>query len=182
MPRDYKSHRRPRQKRSVHGFVWLLAGLAIGLFVAFLVYLDKQPTTGTSFGDAVKQELEKIKPAQKKTAGGKKQETKFNFYTILPELEVLIPEAELRPPKTGGVDSNKQYALQAGSFRIQKDAETLKARLALLGLQANIQRVTVNREEWHRVRIGPYKNTRDLYQDLNQLHQHDINAMAMELK
>lgn len=199
MPADYKSRGHGRGKKSMPGFVWLLAGLAIGLFVALIVYLDRQPHNDTSFGEAVQLELEKLRDSSNNTASSKTTDTKttdkkagqprFNFYTILPELEVLIPDSEIRPPeKTPGTTPSgkpaaaKQYVLQAGSFRSRSDADRLKAQLALMGLEASIQSVTVNREDWHRVRVGPYKNTGDLYRNLNLLHRHDIDAMAMELK
>ena len=43
MPRDYKTRATGNDKKSLPGYVWLLSGLAIGLFIAFIVYLDKQP-------------------------------------------------------------------------------------------------------------------------------------------
>ena len=173
------------------GFIWFVAGLGIGLFAALLVYLDGQPESSSNFGEAVQKELNKIKkkPEQKQSRAPEKQEPKFNFYTILPELEVLIPDSETQPPKTSTspqarvkLGSGKKYVLQAGSFQKKEDAEKLKASLALLGYEANVQRVTINRDAWHRVRIGPYTNTKDLYQTISLLHQHDINAMPMELK
>lgn len=189
MPADYKSHVNRKEKKPLPGFLWMLAGLSIGLFIAFLVYLDKQPATEISFGDAVKTELKKIKQNKTSTASKaetpNKQEPKFNFYTILPELEVLIPEEEIRPPqnkKTPSNDVSKRYILQAGSFRTRQDAEKLKATVALLGLEASINQVSINKEKWHRVRIGPVNNRRELNHNLNLLHKNNINAMAMELK
>ena len=73
MPADYKSHVNRKQKKPLPGFIWMMAGLSIGLFVAFLVYLDKQPASEISFGDAVKTELEKIK--QNKAATTSKSKT-----------------------------------------------------------------------------------------------------------
>ena len=103
MPADYKSHVNRKKKKPMPGFVWMFGGLTIGLFIAFLVYLDKQPPTEISFTDAVKTELEKIRQnkadAPSATSTQARQEPKFNFYTILPELEVLIPEDEIRPPE-----------------------------------------------------------------------------------
>lgn len=173
------------------GFIWLLGGLAIGLFVAFLIYLDKQPASEIGFVDAVKTDLNKIK--QKNTSETKKPETqqqqkqepKFNFYTILPELEVLIPEDEIRPPenKTARInEASKRYILQVGSFRNKQDAEKLKATVALLGLEASINQVTIDRERWHRVRIGPVNNRSELNRNISLLQRNNINAMAMELK
>ena len=206
MTRDYKSHVNRKQKKSLPGFVWLLSGLAIGLFVAFIVYLDKQPENETDFGTAVQQELEKLKQQAKQDSSQKssaqqseqsteKKEQKFNFYTILPELEVLIPESETRPPEvkttTSPTSSGTQptaskdstlYVLQVGSFQNLADAEKLKANLAFLGMQADIQKVVVNRQSWHRVRTGPYHDKKQLYQSQKLLKKNDIPAIPMELK
>jgi len=196
MPRDYKTRATSKNKKSLPGYVWLLSGLAIGLFIAFIVYLDKQPETDKSFGDAVQQELQKLKQQTKQkeskktvvTSSTEKKEPKFNFYTILPELEVLIPENETRPPEIKNHTNNKtsstqkQYVLQVGSFQNLGDAEKLKANLAFLGLAANIQHVTVNRQAWHRVRTGPYRNKQQLYKNQKLLKKNNIPAISMELK
>ncbi len=194
MSRDYKSRATRHRKKSLPGYVWLLSGLAIGLFVAFIVYLDKQPESQKDFGSAVQEELKKIKQqAQEKNTT--KKEQKFNFYTILPELEVLIPESETRPPErtaetknktvtsnTSKANKSKQYVLQVGSFQSLNDAKKLKANLAFLGLSANIQHVTVNKQAWHRVRTGPYKDKQQLYKNQKTLKQNGIHAISMELK
>lgn len=192
MPTDYKARGSGREKRSLPGFVWLLAGLCIGLFVALLVYLDKQPPVPADFGAAVKKELDKMKQssgtttAKENTKTDKQPEPKFNFYTILPELEVLIPDSETQPPKNrnpvGSPELNKKYVLQAGSFKNKSDAEKLKASLALLGFEAHIQHVTVNSTAWHRVRIGPYSQSTDLYEKIAELRENNIDAVPMELK
>lgn len=206
MPRDYKTRATRKRKKSLPGYVWLLSGLAIGLFIAFIVYLDKQPDNDKNFGSAVQEELEKLKLQQKKKTTKKaepakdkttteKKEQKFNFYTILPELEVFIPESETRPPdsptktkshkstnKTTKPPTNKQYVLQVGSFQSLSDAEKLKANVAFLGLSAHIQHVTVNKQTWHRVRTGPYKNKQLLYRSQKTLKKNDIHAISMELK
>ena len=201
MTRDYKSHANRKQKKSLPGYVWLLSGLAIGLFVAFIVYLDKQPENETDFGTAVQHELEKLKQQAKQDSSTKsrgqesekateKKEQKFNFYTILPELEVLIPESETRPPEVKTTSTSKSsdskdstlYVLQVGSFQNLADAEKLKANLAFLGMQADIQKVVVNRQSWHRVRTGPYHDKQQLYQSQKLLKKNNIPAIAMELK
>lgn len=195
MTADYKSRATRKHKKSLPGYVWLLSGLAIGLFIAFIVYLDKQPENTKDFGSAVQHELEKLKKQAKKDSTTKtkpvaKKEQKFNFYTILPELEVLIPESETRPPvstsettdKTTTNAAKKQYVLQVGSFQNIDDAEKLKANLAFLGLEANIQHVTVNKQAWHRVRTGPYREKQQLYRNQKLLKQNNIPAISMELK
>ena len=203
MTRDYKTRR--KNKKSLPGYIWLLSGLAIGLFIAFIVYLDKQPEGNKDFGSAVQAELEKLKQQAKKKNNGaaastskapvtSKKEPKFNFYTLLPELEVLIPESETRPPASTSNSTvnnktskpqhktEKQYILQVGSFQNLSDAKRLKANLAFLGLEAGIQHVTVNKQAWHRVRTGPYQDKQRLYKNQKLLKQNDINSISMELK
>lgn len=195
-------------KKPVPGYIWMLAGLAIGFFAAFLVYLDKQPAEDISFTQAIKQELKKArdkntqsntKSAENKTAentsdknnSDKNEKPRFEFYTILSELEVFVPEPEIEPEKPANkpwqpdskpVNSAKKYLLQAGSFKSHEDAERLKANLALLGVQASIQSVTINTDSWHRVRIGPFNSNLQLRETLGTLKQNNIHAMTMELK
>ncbi len=186
-------------KKAMPGYVWLLAGLAIGLFVAFLVFLEKQPGEEVSFKEAVVQELKKVKQSKTEqtskaeNTGDKNtnKEPRFDFYTILPELEVFIPESEIndsfeerasKPSETSSSAGGKKYLLQAGSFRSNEDADRLKASLALLGVQSSIQTVSINNDMWHRVRIGPFSDTRRLHETLNTLKDNNIHAMTMELK
>ena len=61
MTADYKTHGQRPQKKPLPGFVWLLIGLAIGLFVALIIYLDKQPENKISFGEAIERDLAKLK-------------------------------------------------------------------------------------------------------------------------
>lgn len=203
MPTDYKSRATRHHKKSLPGYVWLLSGLAIGLFVAFIIYLDKQPENPKTFGNAVQQELEKIKKQtnnqnqERKThksesTSNVKKEQKYDFYAILKELEILIPENETRPPANKESNqnlshnkqkkSNRLYILQAGSFQNLGDAEKLKASLAFLGLEADIQQVKINKQTWHRVRTGPYQNKQQLYQNQKLLKQNNISSISIELK
>ena len=196
-----------KSSSSVPGYIWLLSGLAIGLFVALLVYLGKQPAEKSSFTQAVTKELAKHKnqnsdstqPASNATAKSEKpaREPRFDFYTILPESEVFVPEpaahkTDNKPSAqpgaspandSAGASNGKQYLLQAGSFRNHSDADNLKANLALLGVTSSIQSVTLeNNESWHRVRIGPFSDDKKLRDTLATLKSNNIHAMTMELK
>src|SRR5690606_24618199 len=102
----------------------------------------------------------------------------FDFYQVLPEMEVVIPDAELTakaraeqqarnaPASTsepaaagpGGV----RCLLQAGSYPDASSAEEAKAKLALLGFVATVQPVTITGRTWNRVRLGPYPSASDL--------------------
>jgi cell division protein FtsN len=193
--KDYKGRSTMSNKQALPGYLWLLAGLAIGLFIAFLVYLDKQPKEKISFTEAVTQELDKVKNQRNKAsvhpASTNKKEPEFSFYTILPELEVLISDAEIsldkKAIKTNSAASNTtaaqiQYVLQAGSFRNYNDANTLKASLAFLGVESSIQSVNIKNESWHRVRIGPFRDTKNLHGTRDTLQKNNIKTMTVVLK
>lgn len=166
-------------KESYPGWAYLLAGLTIGLFVAFLVYLHGLP------------EPERVASRQ---PGGKGEEKapQFDFYKILPELEVVVPGLEVKgkqparqqpkpPEPTIELATGEQFILQAGSFRQYEQADKLKASLALLGVEADIQKVTVDNDTWHRVRIGPFTDRNELNVVRKRLQDNDINAITLKV-
>ena len=78
------------------------------------------------------------------------------------------------------VAANEPYFLQAGSFSNADDAEKLKARLALLGIEASTQTATIpDKGVWHRVRMGPYKNSDEMNRARNLLKQNGMDATPM---
>ena len=120
------------------------------------------------------------------TEPDKPKKPRYDFFTVLPEMEVVVPEQELSrkaepsaeviPP--GNVDS---YVLQAGSFKNAADAEQMKARLALLGSMATVQTVTVNDQTWHRVRIGPVEGARKADEMRRMLSDNQIETLVMKV-
>jgi cell division protein FtsN len=194
MPRDYK-YRVARRKKSkkISPVAWLLAGLSIGLFGALLVYLQFQPASKNSFEDtAVIEPIDS--PEEEKLRVAPKAEIKpvppppkprFDFYNLLPEMEVVIPEQEITGTKKAGVKTVEKpgiYLLQAGSFRNPQQADQLKAKLALQGLETRVDSVTTNNGKWHRVRVGPYEKLEDLNRSRSTLKQSGIDAILIRLK
>lgn len=163
------------------GWAYLLAGLAIGLFVAFLVYLNKLP------------EPEQVPATAPPQDNPNQPAPEFDFYEILPELEVVIPGLEVSkdkdkveqkpaPPKpTPELAEDEHFVLQAGSFNDFQQADRLKARLALLGVQAHIQNVTVDNKSWHRVRIGPFTDRKALNNVRSRLKENKIEAITLKV-
>lgn len=77
------------------------------------------------------------------------------------------PKAEPRKESTTSSTSSQQnaggtYYLQAGSFKVLEDAETLRARLIMMGMQVEIQRAEVNGIQFNRVRVGPFAKIDDM--------------------
>jgi cell division protein FtsN len=74
------------------------------------------------------------------------------------------------------------YYLQAGAFQRSADADNLKARLALAGLEAQIQTATLpDNSIWHRVRLGPYSNGQDLDKAKVALKENKIDATVIKV-
>ena len=183
------------QKKNTSGFLWLFSGLAIGLFVAFLTYLQTQPKANVSFSDAVNQEIKKTKKhketkEQKQEANGKAV-PKFDFYTILKDYEVFVPESEVKSEKTDGnketagtISSKKKktYFLQVGSFQAHSDADKRRATLALLGITSSIQEAQINNDKWYRVKVGPIEGKRSLNKVRDQLIDNNIPTLIMVMK
>lgn len=78
------------------------------------------------------------------------------------------PEARTESQANAGSSGTNQssaggtYYLQVGSFKALGDAETLRARIILMGLPVEIQRAEVNGVQFNRVRVGPYVRIDDM--------------------
>lgn len=71
------------------------------------------------------------------------------------------------------------YVLQAGAFRLADDADNMKAKLALIGLEARVQPAEVNGQRVFRVRIGPYVNLDDLNRARARLEENGIESAVV---
>ncbi len=178
---------------STPGWVWLLAGLALGLFVALLVYISGRAPVARPAATVVAPSANA--PATTDTRAVRKAPDspvatappRFDFYTILPEMEVAVPLHEAPGKRTGEAlppnDKSGSYLLQAGSFRSFEEADRLKASLVLLGLEASIQTVTVNNKDtWHRVHIGPYKTLAEIDVVRARLKENRIDTMVLKVR
>jgi len=72
------------------------------------------------------------------------------------------PNAPTRGTAATPAGSSQTTLLQAGAFLSPADAEALKARIALLGLQARVESSAVDGQTVYRVRLGPWANAREL--------------------
>ncbi|MCX7171328.1 MAG: SPOR domain-containing protein, partial [Proteobacteria bacterium] len=63
------------------------------------------------------------------------------------------------------------------------DADNLKAKLALIGLEASVQEVNVpDKGLMHRVRVGPFAKTDEMNRVRTQLAQNGIQATVVKAK
>ena len=178
------------------GWLFLVFGLTLGITGVLLTQLFvKRSETGDGIAGllpartktADTNATETSKAASKEPGEARKEsKPKFDFYTILPEIETVLPEKEIKSKpviKSAKTEGGVIYVLQAGSFGNYQDADQLKARLALLGLVAQIQKVAIEgRGEYHRVRLGPYEKLEELDSVSRRLQQNGIKPLRLKLR
>ena len=181
--------RNSEQKSS--GWSWMIMGLLVGLFVAFLVYLDKIPEQGNNV-TASKKEQKTSKPETKEKKVRPK-EHEFDFYTVLPDRKVEVTVDEGEPVKSKpkaqvktqdnspGTQSAALYQLQVGAFKSLEKADAMKARLAFMGVESNIQVMQASGQKMYRVRVGPNSDAKKMEQIKAQLKSQNINTFMQKL-
>lgn len=186
-----KRRRVSRPKKSEYPpFVWMLFGLAIGLSVAFAVYVNSNEPAPDAEPDSpqpasLQSALDNNDEAPAPVPGAEERgEKRFTFYDILPNFEVITPEVAAEA-ETGAapaaIEEPGIYVLQAGSFSTNKDADRRRAELALHGIESHIQRVKVNDRNYHRVYIGPIDDLDELNMMRSRLRAAKIDVFRIRL-
>lgn len=83
---------------------------------------------------------------------------------------------------TASTGDDTPYILQAGAFRGSGDAEAVKARIALLGLNARVESAQINGATVYRVRMGPYGTASELAAAKAKLANGGLPALAIKAK
>ena len=176
----------------IPAWFWLLGGILIGLGTALALmmkgYLPEIKQHLPSMDNTSAKQAEPAIVEHEKIAEEKPKKPRYDFFTVLPEMEVVVPDQELSrkaiipetPASSVSVASQESYILQVGSFRSSAEAEQMKARLALLGSVARIQTVTVDDQTWHRVRIGPFTGARKADEIRRMLSANQIDTLVMK--
>jgi cell division protein FtsN len=125
----------------------------------------------------------KSKPAAPAAANTGKDEQRFDFYKILPGQVDAVPadgKAASKGEPSAAAPAKKVF-LQLGAFQNENEADNLKAKLALLGVEAKIQSVSIpDKGMVHRVRVGPLSKQEDVDRVRAQLKQDGINAAVVK--
>ena len=118
-----------------------------------------------------------------KSAKTPETKPRFDFYKILPGNEEPATEQQLKDAQGKPAAAKETFFLQAGAFQNAPEADNLKARLALLGIEANIQTITVpDKGVWHRVRLGPYSSVEELTRVRDTLKQSGIETTLIKAR
>jgi len=187
--RDYKgSQRRGMQVRGLREFAY---GAVCGVVVATVAFayffgrVHRNPEAAdTPRPDPHRSARADNEPTGPGSGSGKASE-KYDFYEMLPNFEVVVPEKDKDVkrdlPAAARIERPGVYVLQAGSYRNEADANRVRAQLALQGVEAKVQRVAVDSDVWHRVRIGPINNLDELNKVRKQLHAADVDALVIRV-
>lgn len=197
-----RSRRRSRRKEETPGWVWMLAGFTLGIVAAGSIYIYSQlparpanatpVTTDIDSADAPltaqpsDRSLDSDAPETFRSGGPQQtvaEETTFDFYEVLPEFEVVVPEsaeAQARDIRDAAIERSGSFVVQVGAFRTREDADRRQAEIALLGFESSLQRVAVDDDVYHRVRIGPITELAELNRVRRRLRDERIDYMLIE--
>jgi|SRR5580692_1620471 len=184
--RDYKTRR--GKAAAFPSWMGVLCGLALGLGVAGIVYIkDHRPDAQVS--KAAKADRKKPRgnePADAETADSAAEDPSksYAFYDMLPKFEVVVPEKEkdVRPDIKPVPETRRgTYVLQAGSYKNFADADRVRAQLALQGVESKVQKVSVDNDTWHRIRIGPISKLDELNRLRQILRKADVDVLVIRV-
>jgi cell division protein FtsN len=184
--RDYKRTRR-------NGFDFgrwrdFIYGLACGLAIALVIFIVQRQSLQKSAPASVTSNRPVPRSGDARPPAGDDPDAEtpqqFDFYDRLPNFEVIVPEKEghvQRGLAGAPIERPGTYVLQAGSYRSQSDAERIRAQLAIQGVTAAVQRVAVDADVWHRVRIGPSSDLTEVNRLREKLRSADLDAIVIRV-
>ena len=168
--------------------VALAAGLAWYLLKSPSPFVNKEQNQTAEVIKPDVVEPVKPKPVEQPASGVEDAKPRFEFYKVLtdksdaanPKPDATAPKPETSNPAPEKRTESKPFKpvyLQAGAFSNASDAENLKAILAMKGLEASVQTVTVEGHgQMHRVRVGPFQSEQELKSARSTLKQSGFEA------
>ena len=197
MSRDYKSPSKSNsRKKGSNLFLGLFLGYVLGLVSAIGVWMyihqapspfiqNEKPEVSTKIkpsknGDIALKEMLILDNSQSQTKDPN-EKTRFEFYEMLPGNEEPVTEIELQKAAEQPLLKDKYY-LQVGSFKDTEDAENLKAKIAMLGMEAYVQSADLSEKGmWHRVRVGPFTKIDAIKKTRSSLLESGIKANLIKV-
>lgn len=191
MSKDYKRPEPAERGGGSQFLMGILIGLVLGLGIALAVawYINKMPNPFVT--RTPPQKLEPVKPvpppsAKAETNSRRAPDAKprFDFYKILPGTEESVTDQQAKDAKKASTAAVREtFFLQAGAFQNARDADNLRARLALLGIEARVQTATLpDKGVWHRVRVGPYTSVEELGRTRDALKQNGVETTLVKVR
>lgn len=189
MAKPAKKREQPPARRGGSTFLGILIGLVLGLFIALGVawYINKLPSPWSTKSPPPKAApppyATKETPAPRTSAPQPAAPVAERPAQAAPEPQVRDSTDPAAAEKKSTSAARETFFLQTGSFQSAPEADNLKARLALLGLEATIQQRTLpDKGIWHRVRVGPYIDVEELNRVRDVLKQNNIEVALVKVR
>jgi cell division protein FtsN len=188
-------HTNKQRPQTGNTLIGIFVGLVLGVVIAAGVvwYLNR---SNSPFHSREPQ-AEKVESPKSASAANVPQELpakpgekqRFEFYNILPGGKDAAAPANSAPVASdAGKDnpapaSNDSFYLQAGAFQKEGDADNLKGKLALVGVESSVIEANIpDKGKMFRVRSGPYANADEMNRVRNQMSQGGIQATVIKIK
>jgi cell division protein FtsN len=208
-PKKKKKRSPPQAGQALFGLGMLAAGVLIGSLSTILWQGTR--TSGNGVGSGIRNMMEtsrqqaQLEPSaapETRQEQPAKATTSYDFFTVLPEIEVVVSSTEPEPAPVKKAESKKpdaakdgesgqetvapqpesSYMLQAGSYQNAADADRLKATLALQGMSSTIQKISIQgRGDFYRVRLGPYHSHAEMVKADRRLGEAGIKALRLKI-
>lgn len=184
-----------RSKHAAPGWFWLVTGVVLGLFVAGLFYLKDHNQLFTNLRHLASRKQHTsghhhhATKSKKQRAHNTLPKPRFDFYTMLPKMQVSVNENNKSGTNTKSATGKSasasatehcDYVLQIASFKNYKDADTLKAKLILTGYNVAIKASKKNGTTWHRVFVGPYQSKTAAMRARRDLKQQHLFGLVLQ--
>jgi len=199
MARNSRTRKADRGSRLTYDVVLMVLGIAVGV-VAVVLYQGAMSGDPDRMGAGISQLLRSSdipdpESAPEAVSAGVETPARasFDFYTVLPEIEHVILETDLPDPAGAATAAESAqvredpapqgsfYMLQAASYDNRREAERMKARLAITGFEPSIQHISVQGQgDFFRVRVGPFPSMATM-ESANRVLA-DMNIRALRLK
>lgn len=186
--RDYKRRQKPSLelwKMREFGMGALVGIILAGSATVFIMNAHQHEAAAREKNEAPHPDPRRKAPADPEATATATAGEKYDFYEMLPKFEVVVPEKDKEVksdlPTAAKVDRQGVYVLQAGSYRNEADADRVRQQLSMQGIDAKVQRVAVDADVWHRVRIGPITNLDQLNKLRKQLQAADVDALVIRV-
>lgn len=179
-----------RSKKKSRGILWLVLGLSLGALLMwgtqYFLHREGKPFSGLAgLFSTDRRPAEKTEDRKPQPDSERPPKPKLDFYTILPG-ETVLPEPKARSAKTARPEPGERgvsYVLQAAAYTNVEDADRLKAKLVLNGLEPHIEKIVVgDKGTYYRVRLGPYSSLDSLDAASNKLGGLGIKAMRIRVQ
>ncbi len=181
--RDYKNAGR-RGRFDIARYQQFGVGLALGLAVALGVFVFDHRASMPE-----EETVPKAQPAKKAATDALGAESEdpveqYDFYDMLPKsgAVVAVQERDVRRDQPSvPIELPGAYVVQVGSFKNEEEAERQRLKLSKLGIDAALQRIAVDDDVRHRVRVGPLRDLPKLNAIRRQLRAADMDAILIRL-